>query len=72
MSVLDANALTVDPDGMALLGQVLGTRADANAGRLFPIESWTLPERPAAAPGPHAGFSGEGGFDADRLMPEMA
>jgi hypothetical protein len=72
MSVLDANALTADPGGMAFLGQVLGTTGDANAGRRFPIESWTSPDSAPASSGTQAGRLGEGTRGAERLMPEMA
>lgn len=47
MAVMDAQALTTDPDGMAFLADVLGTAEQAVVpGRRFPIEAWV--QRPQA------------------------
>lgn len=48
MAVLDAGALTADPDGMAYLVDMLGTADEAaRPGRRFPVEAW-MPAIPAA------------------------
>ena len=42
MPVLDANALSTDPEGLEFLRGVLGTGGEAQASeRRFPIEAWT-------------------------------
>lgn len=41
MALMDAQALTIDPDGMAFLADVLGTADEAGQpGRRFPAERW--------------------------------
>ena len=47
MPVLDASALTTDPEGLAFLAGVLGTEAEAaKPGRRFPVQAWA-PKAPA-------------------------
>ena len=42
MPVLDASALTADPEGLAFLRDVLGTTLSGEApGHRFPVEAWT-------------------------------
>lgn len=56
MPVLDASALTSDPEGIELLRDVLGTAAEGSAQeRRFPLEAWT-PKAPAGAVADGSGF----------------
>lgn len=69
MPALDHAALTSDPEGLALLADVLGTADVADQpGRRFPAEAWTPP---AAHPGGSAVYIPRAPA-SETLLPEMA
>ncbi len=58
MPVLNAEALSADPQGMEFLRDVLGTqREGANPDRRFPLEAWT--PKAATDPAPKAPIAPE-------------